>query len=182
VQHGGVLVGMLVVALGASLTAKRAGSLPMWTAGGCIASAASLLVLAAGAFAGPDWPLRACVFVLGVSNGAYAIAAIGTMMALAGRGRDAGEGVRMGVWGAAQATAFGIGGLVGAGSVDLFKLLIGTPQSAYALTFAIEALAFLGSAAMALAILRRARSIRTSEPVTFATLGQAMLQPDAGKA
>lgn len=183
VQHAGVLVGMIGVAVIASFASRRAQSLPLWTAGGCLASAASLIVLAAGAFVGPEWPLRACVFVLGVSNGAYAIAAIGSMMALAGRGRTAGEGVRMGVWGAAQATAFGIGGLVGAGLVDILKLLIGTPHAAYAITFGIEALAFLASAGMALAVMRAADGGgQSADRVTFTGLGQSMLQPDGGKA
>ena len=44
---------------------------------------------------------------LGVSNGVYAVAAIGSMMGLAGRARAAREGTRMGLWGAAQAIAFG---------------------------------------------------------------------------
>ena len=34
----------------------------------------ALASLALGAFVGPGWPLRACVFMLGVTNGAYAVA------------------------------------------------------------------------------------------------------------
>ena len=45
--------------------------------------------------------------MLGVTNGAYAVAAIGSMMALVGAGGEKREGVRMGLWGAAQAFAFG---------------------------------------------------------------------------
>jgi BCD family chlorophyll transporter-like MFS transporter len=82
VQHGGVLVGMIIVALVASGIGRgRAGSLRTWTIGGCVASALALLGLAAAGFVGPEWPLRPSVFVLGVANGAYAIAAIGSMMA-----------------------------------------------------------------------------------------------------
>ena len=51
---------------------------------------------------------------LGVCNGIFAVAAIGSMMALAGEGREAREGTRMGLWGAAQAVAAGFGGLAGA--------------------------------------------------------------------
>ena len=36
----------------------------------------------AAGLVGPGWPLRATVFVLGASNGAFSIAAIGSMMAL----------------------------------------------------------------------------------------------------
>ena len=39
-----------------------------------------------GALEPQDWPLRANVFALGVANGAFAVAAIGSMMALAGAG------------------------------------------------------------------------------------------------
>ena len=46
------------------------------------------------------WPLKATVAVLGASNGAFAIAAIASMMRLAGEGRASREGVRMGLWGA----------------------------------------------------------------------------------
>jgi len=53
--------------------------------------------------------------MLGVTNGAYAVAAIGSMMALVGAGGEKREGVRMGLWGAAQALAFGIGGFWNAG-------------------------------------------------------------------
>ena len=53
-------------------------------------SAADHLVIA-GLGAAPHWPLRANVFALGVANGAFSIAAIGSMMALAGCGREARE-------------------------------------------------------------------------------------------
>ena len=40
------------------------------------------------------------------ANGAFAIAAIGSMMALVGGRAKAREGTRMGLWGAAQAIGF----------------------------------------------------------------------------
>jgi hypothetical protein len=52
------------------------------------------------------WPLKANIFLLGVANGAFAVAAIGAMMMLASGGDGASEGIRMGVWGAAQAVSF----------------------------------------------------------------------------
>ena len=76
---------------------------------------------------GPGWPLQASVFALGVANGAFAVAAIGSMMALAGRGREAREGVRMGLWGAAQAIAFGLGGFAGTVAADLARQLYELP-------------------------------------------------------
>jgi hypothetical protein len=67
----------------------------------------ALLSLVAAGAVGPGWPLKVSVFTLGVFNGAFSIAAIGSMMRLASDGPKAREGVRMGLWGAAQAVAFG---------------------------------------------------------------------------
>ena len=47
-----------------------------------------------------------------VSTGAFAVSAIGSMMDLAAAYGDHREGVRMGLWGSAQAVAFAIGGVV----------------------------------------------------------------------
>jgi hypothetical protein len=80
------------------------------------------------------------VFALGVANGAFSIGAIGSMMRLANEGHGSREGVRMGLWGAAQAIAFGLGGLVGTGASDLARHLIASPGTAYAFVFALEAL------------------------------------------
>ena len=116
VQHGGVFVGMILVALaGTGWRGRRIGSLQQWTVGGCVASCMALAALAFGGLAGSDWPLRENVFLLGVANGAFAVAAIGSMMSYASDGRTGREGVRMGLWGAAQAIAFGVGGFAGAG-------------------------------------------------------------------
>jgi BCD family chlorophyll transporter-like MFS transporter len=150
VQHGGVLVGMLLVALGATAVGgRRLGSLRGWTVGGCVASAAALAALVAAGMVGPGWPLRPSVFALGVANGAFAVAAIGSMMGLAGSGREAREGVRMGLWGAAQAVAFGLGGFAGTVAVDLARHLVGSPAAAYGVVFAAQAALFLVSAGLA---------------------------------
>lgn len=144
VQHGGALAGMLLVALMGSLFAgRRLGALRLWMTGGCAGSAVMLLVLAAGAFAGPAWPLRPAVFALGLANGAFTVAAIGAMMQLAGAGGSPREGVRMGLWGGAQAVAFALGGLFGTLASDLARLLFGSPVGAYALVFGLEAALFL---------------------------------------
>ncbi|MGE0037478.1 MAG: BCD family MFS transporter [Xanthobacteraceae bacterium] len=153
VQHGGVLVGMVLVALaGSAVGGARIGSLPAWTIGGCIASAAALLSLASAGMVGPAFPLRSTVFVLGVANGAYAIAAIGSMMALAGAGRASREGVRMGLWGAAQAIAFGLGGFAGTLVSDLARHVSGSPATAYAIVFSGEAVLFLAAAVLAVRV------------------------------
>lgn len=149
VQHAGVFVGMLVVALTGSAGRGRFGTLRGWTIGGCLASGIALVGLVGAAFAGPGWPLRESVFLLGLANGAFAVAAIGSMMELAGTGRESREGVRMGLWGAAQAVAFGLGDLVGTAASDVARYLIGSPAHAYALVFCTEALAFVLAAWLA---------------------------------
>jgi BCD family chlorophyll transporter-like MFS transporter len=151
VQHGGVLVGMLLAAAaGVRLRGRDLGSLTGWTVAGCVASALALAGLVASAWVGPAWPFRATVFVLGAANGVFSIAAIGSMMRLAGQGRERREGVRMGLWGAAQAVAFGLGGIVGTGASDLARWLLETPALAYAAVFALEAVLFLVAARLAL--------------------------------
>ena len=150
VQHGGVLAGMILVALvGHRFAGQALGSLRGWTVGGCLASAVALLGLVVAGFVGPAWPLQATVFALGAANGAFSIAAIASMMRMASEGRHAREGVRMGLWGAAQAVAFGLGGLVGTAASDLARWLIGSPGAAYATVFAFEALLFVVSAVLA---------------------------------
>jgi BCD family chlorophyll transporter-like MFS transporter len=150
VQHSGVLLGMLLVGFaGSAMGRGRLGSLRTWTIGGCIASAIALTAIAAAGLSGPPWPLRTSVFGLGIANGAFAVAAIGSMMGLAGKGREAREGVRMGLWGAAQAIAFGIGGFLGSAASDLTRHLIGAPGPAYAAVFAAEAILFLVAARLA---------------------------------
>ena len=98
---------------------------------------------------GTQWPIRTAVFALGVSNGVFSIAAIGAMMAMARSGHASREGVRMGLWGAAQAIAFALGGLVGTSAVDLARIVSGSPTLAYTIVFFGEALAFAGAALLA---------------------------------
>ena len=146
-QHAGVLLGMVIVAVAGSIVGgRRLGSMRLWTVGGCLMSALALLALSAGGVVGGEWPLRANVFLLGLSNGIFAVAAIASMMGLAGQGRENREGVRMGVWGAAQAVAFGLGGLAGTAAVDIARAAIGHSGTAYATVFAIEAVLFLAAA------------------------------------
>ncbi|MGA1737361.1 MAG: BCD family MFS transporter, partial [Pseudomonadales bacterium] len=102
VQNGGVLLGMILVAL----LGHRLGSADQWTRAGCMASGAALLLLSGlglGVGNGSVASLQASVFALGFSNGVFAVSAIGAMMGLVGQGQAGREGVRMGLWGAAQA-------------------------------------------------------------------------------
>ncbi|MBU6189521.1 MAG: PucC family protein, partial [Betaproteobacteria bacterium] len=150
-QHSGILCGMLLVALAGSgrIFGRRLGSLRFWTVSGCIASGFALAGLVAAGVAGPGWPLRANVFLLGAANGAFSIAAIASMMRLAGEGEGRREGTRMGLWGAAQALAFGSGGLLGTALSDLARLVIQDTALAYAVVFGLEALLFILAARLA---------------------------------
>jgi BCD family chlorophyll transporter-like MFS transporter len=162
-QNAGVLCGMLLVALGTSVLGGRLGSLRAWTVGGCLASAVALAALAVGGQAAPDWPLRTNVFALGAANGAFAVAAIGSMMSLAGASRPGSEGIRMGLWGAAQAIAFAAGGLVGTGAADLARAALGSPAAAYGVVFLAEAVLFLVAAQMAARVVARSAATATAD-------------------
>jgi MFS transporter, BCD family, chlorophyll transporter len=94
------------------------------------------------------------VLGLGIANGIYAVAAIGSMMGLAGTGHRHREGVRMGLWGAAQAIAFGLGGFAGTLASDVARALVTNPGPAYALVFAGEAALFVASVGLALGAAR----------------------------
>lgn len=148
-QNAGVLVGMVGVGLLAGRIRGWAGSLRVWTLAGCMASAIALAGLAMAAAVPHDWPLRSNVFALGVANGMYAVAAIGSMMGIVGAGVARREGVRMGLWGAAQAIAFGLGGFLGTMASDALRWLLGSATLAYGTVFALEALGFLVAAALA---------------------------------
>ncbi len=153
VQHGGVFAGMAVVGIAGALFSKqRPGLMKMFIVAGCLGSGLALVGLAVSASFAPTWPLAANVFLLGLMNGAFAVAAIGTMMILAGAGTRANEGMRMGVWGAAQAISFGLGGLAGTVALTLGRWATAQDSTAFAIVFALEAVLFLVSAAIALRI------------------------------
>jgi BCD family chlorophyll transporter-like MFS transporter len=141
-QHSAVFLGMIGVGIACS-GRRRMGSLRSWTIGGCFASAFALVCLAAADWVGPAWPLRVSVFALGFSNGVFAVAAIGSMMELAHRGEAGSAGVRMGLWGAAQALAFALGRLLGTGMVDSIRYFFGSPVAAFGIVFCAEAVLFL---------------------------------------
>ena len=165
-QHGGALAGMLLAAgAGRRVAGVWLGSLRLWTVSGCLASAVALMALAVAGLAGlSDWPLRLNVFLLGAANGAFSIAAIGSMMALAGQGGPGREGTRMGLWGAAQAIAFASGGFIGALGSDIARLWLTGPGTAYAAIFAIEALMFVAAARLTVTVRIASSHDRASPP------------------
>lgn len=162
-QNAGVFAGMITMAvLGTVAAARSRSALRISTAIGCLASALSLAGLTSAALLSPSWPLKPTVFMLGFANGIYAVAAIAWMMALASDDSQARHGLRMGIWGAAQAVAFGAGGVLGTVTVDLLRLVYGATAPAYATAFGLETLLFLVAAGVALRIEQRegARSLR----------------------
>jgi BCD family chlorophyll transporter-like MFS transporter len=165
IQSAGVFVGMIAVAIaGSAVGGGRIGSMRAWTIIGCVASTAALLGLTGAGFVGADWPLRESVFLLGLANGMFAVAAIAMMMTLASAG-GAREGVRMGLWGAGQAVAFGLGGFLGTAAVDVVRLAGGSAREAYAMVFCSEALLFLAAGLLAARIGRpTARNARSAAP------------------
>jgi BCD family chlorophyll transporter-like MFS transporter len=153
IQHGGVLLGMILTGIaGSGFGGRASGGMRHWIVGGCVGSAVALCGLVMAARVGPGWPILANIFALGFANGVFAVAAIGAMMALAGGGASGtdGAGIRMGIWGAAQAIAFGLGGLTGAVAVDAGRALTGSLPQTFMLVFGAEALLFLAAAVLAL--------------------------------
>jgi BCD family chlorophyll transporter-like MFS transporter len=158
-QHGGMFVGMLAV--GVAVSGLRLGTLKLWVTAGCLGSALSLGVIAVlGQL--QIGLLTPAVTVLGVFNGMFAIASVGAMMQLAGQGRAGREGTRMGVWGASQAIAQGLGGFAGAALVDMLRLS-GDTADAFSLVFAAEAALFLAAGLMAWRIIDGGR-LRAPDP------------------
>ena len=150
-HHAGALMGMLVVLFaGTALARWITVPIRLWVVGGCVLSGLALLGLAFGGTQAQSWPLGANIFVLGLANGAFAVAAIGAMMGLAREGGGGSEGLRMGLFGAAQAIAFGLGSFIGTALVDIMRAL--TPQDAlaYGSVFAVEGLVFFVAAVLAL--------------------------------
>jgi BCD family chlorophyll transporter-like MFS transporter len=146
-QNGGVLVGMLALAfITTKAKSQTLTTLSNWTIGGCLASALAMLGLVlSGPIANVVF-FQAAVFLLGIFNGAFSIAAIGSMMQFASVGSARREGVRMGIWGASQAMAFGLGGIIGTGLSDIARIILGDPASAYAFVFFLEGVLFVVAA------------------------------------
>lgn len=137
-KDGASLVGMLAAG---ALSTFRIGSLRAWAVIGCIISAVALIGLGAGA------ALIPFTVILGVGNGLFVVGAIGSMMRLASADKGA-AGTRMGVFGAAQAIAAGLAGLLATGILDLARLAL-PMEAAYGTVFGIEAILFLAAALVA---------------------------------
>ncbi len=149
-QHGGALLGMLLVAASGLWQVTREVFSPrVSTLAGCVGSAALLGLLGLSAILHLGWSLPPVVFILGVANGCFAVSAIAAMMQMVSQGARRREGVRMGLWGAAQALAFAAGGVTGTGLSDLARFWWQDPGLAYGLVFGLQGLLFLAAAGLA---------------------------------
>ena len=146
--HAGALIGMLLVFI-TGLVMKTQAVTRIFMIGGCVGSGLCLLALGMGATAGPGWPLAPNVMALGFFNGVFAVAAIGMMMGLASEGRQAREGTRMGIFGAAQSMGFAIGAAFGAAALDALRAITGELAQSYASVFMFEGGLFLAAAILA---------------------------------
>jgi len=156
-QHGAVLAGMLWVALvGWDRVKGRLGSVQSWMVWGCLLSAVAMVGLAMAGMQGHSWPLKANIVLLGIANGAFSISAIATMMRLSTQGQQGHEGTRMGLWGAAQAIAFGLGGILGTAASDIAHWLMASSGLAYSSVFGFESAMFALSAWCAILVNRNA--------------------------
>ena len=146
-QNGGVLIGMLFLAfITTKAKSQTLTTLSTWTIGGCLASALAMMGLVVSGPVDNVLFFQVSVFLLGIFNGAFSIAAIGSMMQFASMGSARREGVRMGIWGASQAMAFGLGGIIGTGLSDIARIVLGDPASAYAFVFFLEGVLFVVAA------------------------------------
>ncbi len=152
-QNGATLLGMVLVAIAAgSRRGRQALSLRSWTLIGCLGSAVSLVSLALAAGSGVEGMLRASVMALGFTNGVFAISAVASMMELAHVGREKREGLRIGLWGAAQSVAYAVGGFAGAAGLDVARRMLGATSLAFQSVFVIEAALFVIAAGFALRV------------------------------
>lgn len=138
-QHGGMFLGMV----GTALATRKGARLTRYAAGGCIASAVGFGLLIMAGLVQATGLLRVGVLAMGIANGVFAIGAVGAMIALVNQPGRREAGVRMGLYGTAQAIAFGLGGFAGAALSDAGRALLGSPALGYAMVFILEALLFV---------------------------------------
>ncbi|MBF9042870.1 MFS transporter [Rhodobacterales bacterium HKCCE4037] len=137
-KDGAALLGMIGAGM---LSTLRFGSLRLWAITGCVISALGLVGLGAGLAVMPF------TMILGLGNGLFVVGAIGSMMRLAAAQPGA-TGTRMGVFGAAQAIAAGLAGLLATGILDAARIALPL-DTAYAVVFGLEAVLFIAAALMA---------------------------------
>lgn len=188
----------------------RFGSAKAWTIAGCLLSGAILFALAISPWlvanveggglalseaasvafvigAGPGVSgldgrdvVRALVAVMGFANGAFAVAAIGWMMSLASAGGSGREGIRMGLWGGAQAIAFAIGGFAGTLGVDVVRYTVGSTALPYAVVFIAEGILFFAAAGLAKRMAMAKHAARATDFMAASLSPEEMAPADYG--
>ena len=141
-KDGAALLGMISAG---ALSTFGIGSLRVWAVIGCVTSAVGLIGLGIGA------PLVPSTVVLGLGNGLFVVGAIGSMMRLAAETPGA-AGTRMGIFGASQAIAAGLAGLLATGTLDVARTAL-SDSAAYGVVFGVEAVLFLAAAVVAARLL-----------------------------
>ena len=91
------------------------------------------------------------------------------MMSLVSKGARQRDGMRMGVWGAAQAIAFGTGGIIGTFAVDVTRFFTGSVVFAYGLVFLLQALMFAFAALLAARLTDKRRLRQTEKTINLMT-------------
>jgi MFS transporter, BCD family, chlorophyll transporter len=162
-HQAGALIGMLATAI----LSTRVGTPGGWARWGCVASAFALLAIAASPMTASVLGLKASLLALGIANGAFAIGAIGAMMGLSAAANPAQAGIRMGVYGAAQAVAQAVGGLSGAVASDELRRVFGSDGVGFGAVFALEAALFAVAAVLASAAADAGR-VRSADVVLAA--------------
>lgn len=152
-KDGAALLGMIAAGL---LSTLGYGTLRFWAVTGCLISAMGLLGLGGG------FPLIPSTVALGLGNGLFVVGAVGSMMTLAAN-HERETGTRMGVFGAAQAIAAGLAGLMATATLDIARAFL-SDAAAYGAVFTIEAVLFLFAALMALQILETRRAPTALQP------------------
>lgn len=152
-KDGAALLGMLAAG---ALSTFRIGGLRGWAVIGCVISAVGLIGLGSGL------PLIPFTVILGLGNGLFVVGAIGSMMRLAAA-QEGAAGTRMGVFGAAQAIAAGLAGLIATGILDVARLALPI-EAAYGTVFGLEAILFLAAALVAGRLLKSRTPSPTLQP------------------
>ncbi len=159
-HQGGILLGMLLV--GILVSGLKFGSLRFWVLFGCAGSGLTLILIALlGQTMAGKHGLMISIALLGFFNGNFAVGAIGSMMQLAGIGRENRVGTRMGLWGAGQAIAAGNAMIFSTLFVDILQKITKNAASSYGIIFIIEGILFLAAAMLATKLI--ARPNETSE-------------------
>ncbi|MEM8548136.1 MAG: BCD family MFS transporter [Pseudomonadota bacterium] len=162
-QHNmGVLLGMLGLGI---IGSHSTSALRHGTVVGCFASTVTLVLLVLTPTPMAIAPVTVTVFALGLANGIFAVAAVGNMMHLVSEGNAGRQGVRMGVWGSAQAIAMGLGAIAGTIIVDVMRLLAADVTVAYSSVFSAQAALFFIAALIALGL--RKRTAEDTRPLSM---------------